>query len=153
MSLKLGSVGQHQDLVEPSVKSALIGRETNTELATLLVSGIFPPKTGGSGRWFWEIYSRLPRQNFLIAAGEDPRQEEFDRSHDEVGLCQTLQLEAAVYWIHGQSAAAEEAWRRAAEYARRANDRRQLTEILGWLASSVDPGQRLPAHCPGTADV
>ena len=82
MSLKLGSVGQHQDLVEPSVKSALIGRETKTELATLLVSEIFPPKTGGSGRWFWEIYSRLPRQNFLIAAGEDPRQEEFDRSHD-----------------------------------------------------------------------
>jgi tetratricopeptide (TPR) repeat protein len=54
-----------------------------------------------------------------------------------VGLCQTLQLEAAVHWIHGRSAAAEEAWRRAAEYARRANDRRQLTEILGWLASAA----------------
>jgi DNA-binding SARP family transcriptional activator len=88
-----------------------------------------------------------------IAQSVPELRSEFDRSHDEVGLCQTLQLEAAVYWIHGQSAAAEEAWRRAAEYARRANDRRQLTEILGWLASSVDPGQRLPAHCPGTADV
>jgi DNA-binding SARP family transcriptional activator len=62
---------------------------------------------------------------------------EFARGHDEVGLGQTLQLEAAVYWIHGRSAAAEEAWRRAAEYARRANDRRQLTEILGWLASAA----------------
>jgi DNA-binding SARP family transcriptional activator len=62
---------------------------------------------------------------------------EFGRDPDEVGLCQTLQLEAAVYWIHGRSAAAEEAWRRAAEYARRANDRRQLTEILGWLASAT----------------
>jgi DNA-binding SARP family transcriptional activator len=62
---------------------------------------------------------------------------EFARGPDEVGLCQTLQLEAAVYWIHGRSAAAEEAWRRAAEYARRANDRRQLTEILGWLASAA----------------
>jgi DNA-binding SARP family transcriptional activator len=62
---------------------------------------------------------------------------EFGRGHDEVGLSQTLQLEAAVYWIHGRSAAAEDAWRRAAEYARRANDRRQLTEILGWLASAA----------------
>jgi DNA-binding SARP family transcriptional activator len=62
---------------------------------------------------------------------------EFTRGPDEVGLCQTLQLEAAVDWIHGRSAAAEEAWRRAAEYARRANDRRQLTEILGWLASAA----------------
>ena len=62
---------------------------------------------------------------------------EFGLRQDEVGLCQTFQLEAAVYWIHGRSAAAEEAWRRAAEYARRANDRRQLTEILGWLASAA----------------
>ena len=40
-------------------------------------------------------------------------------------------------WIHARSAAAEEAWQRAAEYARRANDRRQLAEILGWLASAA----------------
>jgi phosphatidylinositol alpha-1,6-mannosyltransferase len=47
-----------------------------------LVSDIFPPKTGGSGRWFWEIYRRLPRDSFVIAAGEDPRQSAFDREHD-----------------------------------------------------------------------
>jgi phosphatidylinositol alpha-1,6-mannosyltransferase len=51
-------------------------------MKTLLLSDIFPPKTGGSGRWFWEIYSRLPRDQYLIAAGEDPRQLEFDRTHD-----------------------------------------------------------------------
>jgi phosphatidylinositol alpha-1,6-mannosyltransferase len=51
-------------------------------MTTLLVSDIFPPKTGGSGRWFWEIYRRLPRESYLIAAGEDPRQDAFDRSHD-----------------------------------------------------------------------
>jgi hypothetical protein len=62
---------------------------------------------------------------------------EFARGQDEQGLCLALRLEAAVYWIHGRSAAAEEAWRHAAEYARRANDRRQLTEILGWLASAA----------------
>jgi DNA-binding SARP family transcriptional activator/tetratricopeptide (TPR) repeat protein len=62
---------------------------------------------------------------------------EFTRGQDEQGLCQALRLEAAVYWIHGRSAAAEDAWQRAAEYARRTNDRRQLTEILGWLASAA----------------
>ena len=62
---------------------------------------------------------------------------EFDRSLDEPGLCRTLQLQAALDWNHSRSAAAEDAWQRAAEYARRANDRRQLTEILGWLASAA----------------
>ena len=51
-------------------------------MTALLVSDIFPPKTGGSGRWFWEIARRLPREAFLVAAGEDPRQEAFDRTHD-----------------------------------------------------------------------
>jgi phosphatidylinositol alpha-1,6-mannosyltransferase len=51
-------------------------------MRTLLVSEIFAPRTGGSGRWFWEIYRRLPRDRFAIAAGEDPRQEAFDRGHD-----------------------------------------------------------------------
>jgi phosphatidylinositol alpha-1,6-mannosyltransferase len=46
------------------------------------VSEIFPPKTGGSGRWFWEVYRRLPRDTYVIAAGEHPRQAEFDRGHD-----------------------------------------------------------------------
>jgi DNA-binding SARP family transcriptional activator len=62
---------------------------------------------------------------------------EFAQGLDEVGVCQTLQLEAAMYWEHARSAAAEDAWQRAAQYARRANDRRQLTEILGWLASAA----------------
>ncbi len=46
---------------------------------TLLLSENFPPRTGGSGRWFWELYRRLPRSAFLVAAGEHPRQEEVDR--------------------------------------------------------------------------
>jgi phosphatidylinositol alpha-1,6-mannosyltransferase len=48
---------------------------------SLLVSEVFPPQTGGSGRWFWELYRRLSRERFLIAAGTDPRQEAFDRTH------------------------------------------------------------------------
>jgi phosphatidyl-myo-inositol dimannoside synthase len=51
-------------------------------MATLLISEIFPPKTGGSGRWFWELYRRLPREEFVIAAGLDPQQESLDKNYD-----------------------------------------------------------------------
>jgi phosphatidylinositol alpha-1,6-mannosyltransferase len=39
-------------------------------LKTLLITCIFPPLMGGSGRWFWELYRRLPREAFLVAAAE-----------------------------------------------------------------------------------
>jgi phosphatidylinositol alpha-1,6-mannosyltransferase len=51
-------------------------------MKTLLICEVFPPRTGGSGRWLWELYRRLPREDFVIAAGEAPRQGEFDRTHD-----------------------------------------------------------------------
>lgn len=49
---------------------------------TLLISDIFPPKTGGSGRWFREIYGRLSREEYVIAVGHDARQAEYDKTHD-----------------------------------------------------------------------
>jgi predicted ATPase/DNA-binding SARP family transcriptional activator len=61
----------------------------------------------------------------------------FDQNQDNLGICQTLQLEAALHWNHARSAAAEDAWQRAAEYARNVNGRRQLAEILSWLASAA----------------
>lgn len=51
-------------------------------MGILLITEIFPPRVGGSGRWLWEIYRRLPRVDVAIAAGEDPRQGEFDQGHD-----------------------------------------------------------------------
>lgn len=48
----------------------------------LLLSEIFPPKTGGSGRWFWEIYSRLHTADVSIAAGMDEEAAAFDLTHD-----------------------------------------------------------------------
>ncbi len=48
----------------------------------LLVSEVFPPQTGGSGRWFWEIYRRLDRDAVMIAAGSQPGDEAFDQTHD-----------------------------------------------------------------------
>ncbi len=51
-------------------------------MTTLLVSEIFPPKIGGSGRWFWELYSRLPRDAYAVAAGSDPDERRIDRATD-----------------------------------------------------------------------
>jgi phosphatidylinositol alpha-1,6-mannosyltransferase len=53
-----------------------------TSPKTLLLSEIFPPRTGGSGRWFWEIYRRLPRDRYAFAVGEHAQQREFDSTHD-----------------------------------------------------------------------
>jgi phosphatidyl-myo-inositol dimannoside synthase len=47
-------------------------------LKTLLVTENFPPKPGGSGRWFWELYSRLPKSEYSILAGQSPATELFD---------------------------------------------------------------------------
>jgi predicted ATPase len=62
---------------------------------------------------------------------------EFHQSQDNLGICRTLQLEAALHWDHSRSGAAEDAWQRAAEYARKLKDRRQLADILAWLASAA----------------
>ena len=64
----------------------------------------------------------------------------FNTSEDKRGLSRTLLLEAVLHWNHARSAAAEDACRRAAEYARNVNDQRELAEILGWLASAAPWG-------------
>lgn len=80
----------------------------------------------------------------------------FERKRDDLGICRTLQLEAALHWNHARSAAAEDAWQRAAEYARKVNNRRQLTEILGWLASAAlwgpTPAPEGISQCEGYLD-
>jgi len=32
----------------------------------ILLSEIFPPKTGGSGRWFWDLYTRLDKDKVIV---------------------------------------------------------------------------------------
>jgi tetratricopeptide (TPR) repeat protein len=61
----------------------------------------------------------------------------FERAGDEVGRCQAWRLRAAIHWLQADSADAEDAWRQAAVHARQAGDERQLTEVLGWLASAA----------------
>lgn len=47
-------------------------------LKTLLVTENFPPKPGGSGRWFWELYSRLPKSEYAVFAGTGVETDKFD---------------------------------------------------------------------------
>jgi phosphatidylinositol alpha-1,6-mannosyltransferase len=51
-------------------------------MTALLLTEIFPPRIGGSSRWFWELYRRLPRAGIVIAAGDCPAAAAFDRTHD-----------------------------------------------------------------------
>lgn len=47
-----------------------------------LLSEIFPPVNGGSGRWFYEVYRRLPRTEFELIVAGSPGSEPFDSAHD-----------------------------------------------------------------------
>ncbi len=51
-------------------------------MRALVLTEVFPPKIGGSGRHLWELYRRMPAGSYVIAAGEDPDQEAFDATHD-----------------------------------------------------------------------
>ncbi len=48
----------------------------------LLLTENFPPIEGGSGRWFWELYSRLPKESVLILAHNVDGATEFDNAHN-----------------------------------------------------------------------
>ena len=49
---------------------------------TLVLTENFPPLSGGSGRWFWELYSRLPKDEYIIVADQTNEAIEFDKTHD-----------------------------------------------------------------------
>jgi phosphatidylinositol alpha-1,6-mannosyltransferase len=46
----------------------------------LLLSDVFPPRKGGSGRWLWELYRRLPELDVAVVAGGAPGDRAFDGS-------------------------------------------------------------------------
>jgi len=48
---------------------------------TLVLTENFPPISGGSGRWFWELYSRLPNNDYIIVADDSSEGSEFDKGH------------------------------------------------------------------------
>lgn len=47
-----------------------------------LLTEVFPPATGGSGRWLFEIYRRLHPSSVAVIAGHHPRASEFDQGPD-----------------------------------------------------------------------
>jgi phosphatidylinositol alpha-1,6-mannosyltransferase len=119
-------------------------------MATLLISENFPPRTGGSSRWFWEIYRRLPRAEIVIAAGDDQQQEDFDRTHQlrlirlpltssDWGFCSPLTL--GWYWSVFQSLAAVVR----SQGIDQIHCGRTLPE--GWLAWMLKQRYRIPYIC------
>ncbi len=45
---------------------------------TLVLSNVFPPRVGGSGRWLWELYRRFTDSDVLVVAGPCQGDQAFD---------------------------------------------------------------------------
>jgi tetratricopeptide (TPR) repeat protein len=61
----------------------------------------------------------------------------FEQRGDDSGQSRAWSLKASVAWIIGRAGSADDAWRRAAEHARRADETRDLFAILAWRASAA----------------
>jgi DNA-binding SARP family transcriptional activator len=57
-----------------------------------------------------------------------------EREGDDYGQSRAWLLRGQVAWFSGRAESADEAWREAAESARRAGDQRELFEVIGWRA-------------------
>ena len=64
----------------------------------------------------------------------------FEDRGDDLGTCRAWGLKASIAWTQGQAASADHAWRKAAQYAERAGETRELFEILDWRASAAVVG-------------
>ena len=64
-----------------------------------------------------------------------------DREDDDYGKCRAWLLRGQLAWNAGRVGSADEAWREAAECADRAEDERELFEVIGWraMAAAVGP--------------
>jgi phosphatidylinositol alpha-1,6-mannosyltransferase len=51
-------------------------------MKVLLLSQVFPPRPGGSGRWLWELYRRLAGVSVVVAAGQTAGAASFDEASD-----------------------------------------------------------------------
>ena len=52
----------------------------STSAKILLISEVFPPRAGGSGRWLWELYRRLQGMRVDVVAGEVAGADAFDQT-------------------------------------------------------------------------
>jgi phosphatidylinositol alpha-1,6-mannosyltransferase len=51
-----------------------------TAAGVLVIADVFPPRHGGSGRWLWDLYRRLPDLHPTVLAGPADGDREFDRA-------------------------------------------------------------------------
>lgn len=51
-------------------------------MTILVLSAVFPPKIGGSGRWLWELYRRVRSHRIHVVASSMPGAAEFDASSE-----------------------------------------------------------------------
>lgn len=116
-------------------------------MKSLLITRVFPPRTGGSGRWFWEMYRRLPAGECVVVAGENAAAEVFDATHDLNVYRAPLDFsDFGVFSVGGYRRYLRE-YRRTLEIARRERvDSIHAGAILpeGWIAGLVACKLRLP---------
>ena len=70
----------------------------------------------------------------------DTLRDALEAASDDLGLARLWRLRGLVHWIEARSASADDAWERAAEHSRRAQDERGWSDALMWLASSALAG-------------
>jgi phosphatidylinositol alpha-1,6-mannosyltransferase len=51
-----------------------------------VLSDIFPPINGGSGRWFYEVYRRFEPGTVTFITGDHDGGADFDRDHDDLDI-------------------------------------------------------------------
>jgi phosphatidylinositol alpha-1,6-mannosyltransferase len=68
-----------EDLPAGQIEGRSSGR---WRVTILLLTQVFPPAQGGSGRWLWELYRRLHAFDVHVAAGHAPGSESFDKISD-----------------------------------------------------------------------
>jgi phosphatidyl-myo-inositol dimannoside synthase len=57
-----------------------IERPGSAAMKVLLLTDMFPPRSGGSGRWLWELYRRLEGVSVHVVAGTTAGAQAFDRT-------------------------------------------------------------------------
>ena len=94
------------------------------------------------------------RQSLQVA---DAAQPVLEREGDDHGQCRLWSLRARVAWMVGRLGEADDAWREAAECARRGGMERDLFHVLGWRATAAvlgpTPVDEAIARCEEIAEL
>lgn len=108
----------------------------------LLLSENFPPHVGGSSRWFYELYGRLPHAQQTIVAGTHPEAPAWDAQ--QALRIERLPLRMPHWGVRNVGALRSYAqlWRRVGKLASELTHRHQVRPVLhagrclpeGWLA-------------------